>query len=90
MPVGVLVNDGHSAGRVHGAWRPIADLPAELKDGRYVLLWVRARPLVAFWARYEDGDDWSTDDGLRPNPTLFAEVAHPHGDGPIYDIWQDE
>lgn len=35
---------------VHGAWRPIAELPPALQDGRYVLLWVLGRPLVAFWA----------------------------------------
>ena len=75
--------------QVHGAWRTIADLPPALQDGRYVLLWVDSRPLVAFWADYDDGGDWSTDDGLRPAPTMFAELAHPSGDGPIYDVWQD-
>lgn len=81
---------GDGEARVHGPWRPIAELPPSLEDGRYVLLWVRERPLVAFWAQYEDGGDWSTDDGLRPAPTLFAELFHPRGSGPIHDIWQDE
>ena len=74
----------------HGPWWAIAELPPELKDGRDVLLWGRARPLVAFWANYEDGDDWSTDDGLRPEPTMFAEIVHPCGSGPIHNVWQDE
>ena len=74
----------------HGAWRPVAELPTELRDGRYVLLWVHCRPLVAFWADYEEGEDWSTDDGLRPAPTLFAELAGPNGAGPIYDLCPDD
>lgn len=79
-----MSGDVRAAG-AHGAWRPIAELPVELKDGRYVLLWVRARPLVAFWANYENGGDWSTDDGLRPMPSMFAELVHPRGSGPIHD-----
>ena len=83
-----MIDDAKPAG-AHGPWRPIAALPAELMDGRYVLLWVRDRPLVAFWAQYDDGGDWSTDNGLRPTPTVFTELVDPTGVGPIYDAWQD-
>ncbi|WP_277968081.1 hypothetical protein [Sphingomonas echinoides] len=55
-----------------------------------MLLWVRARPLDAFWANYENGGDWSTDDGLCPMLTMVAENVHPGGFGPIQDTWQDE
>ena len=75
---------------LHGGWYPAAGLPPELKDGRYVLLWTHGRPLVAFWAEYEEGGDWSTDDGNRPVPTLYAELEHPINRGPIYDVWQDK
>ncbi|WP_443019134.1 helix-turn-helix domain-containing protein [Sphingomonas sp.] len=54
-------------------WRPIAELPDALKDGREVLVW-DAWPYVASW----EGGDWRIQDWIPVGePTHFAEINAP-------------
>jgi len=64
-------------------WLPVDDVPSELRDGRYVLLWSERGPQIGFWSTYIDGDGWATHEG-RPEPSLVAELHDPEGN-PIYD-----
>lgn len=73
----------------HGiAWRPIANLPDAMRDGRYLLFWDDGAPVVAYRADHsvegEDRSFWSTgfvagDGGLIPlsGPTHWAEIPAP-------------
>jgi hypothetical protein len=66
------------------AWRPIAELPDELKDGRNVLLWDGDEPagyevVVASFSDMGGGEgDWRNDEFVQiTNPTHFAEINAP-------------
>lgn len=60
-------------------WRPIAELPDELKDGRRVLVWTcNGYAHVVEWADW--GEDWRNDEMLPiDGPTHFAEINAPGG-----------
>jgi hypothetical protein len=56
-------------------WRPIAELPDELKDGRKVLLWKERWAFVGEW---DDKNGWTDQEWDRiANPTHFAEITPP-------------
>lgn len=65
-------------------WRPIAELPDELKDGRQVLLWDADEPagyaavVASFSALGGSLGCWRNDEFLPlQNPTHFAEITQP-------------
>lgn len=63
-------------------WRPIADLPDDLKDGRKVLLWEPSGADVGCWSdtRYpSDGAGWVETQEFLPmdGVTHYAEINAP-------------
>lgn len=66
-------------------WRPIAELPDELKDGRDVLLWEDGSAALANWVDYSPGDvggksaNWHDERGSLGHATVthFAEINGP-------------
>lgn len=63
-------------------WRPIAELPDELKDGREVLLWDGDRADVGSWAIerwWDNGPGWNDTGEGAPllDVTHFAEINAP-------------
>jgi hypothetical protein len=64
-------------------WRPIAELPDALKDGREVLVWTH-HPLIVFWSAFygtAGGGTWESDGGTieHNSITRFAEIQPPDG-----------
>lgn len=64
-------------------WRPIAELPEALKDGREVLVWGDESADVATWqqrAHFGQGDPGWQDTGVGgelTDITHFAEISPP-------------
>jgi hypothetical protein len=59
-------------------WRPISELPDELKDGREVLLWEAGDAIVG---QFGANDEWMIGLDVAVVPTHFAEINGPEGQG---------
>ena len=67
-------------------WRPIAELPEELKDGRTSWFWCDCGEcgepgdsIKCRWAENYDCEGWICDWGYCHNPTHFCEINGPEG-----------
>ena len=72
-------------------WLPIEDMPEEMKDGRWLLLWLPgeywatgSNYAVGFWGEDDEGGDWLAADtdsksmtAFGDRPTHFAEINPP-------------
>lgn len=68
-------------------WKPVAEMPEEMKDGRRVLLWSPLDEVEAVSCRWCSNPDWAgwayADEVLAdvepdgPEPTHYAEITPP-------------
>lgn len=84
---------GANADALLNPWRPISEMPQELRDGRAVLLWAPDySDEPALWRWSEATSAWHTDCGsmedgpsddpdLCSGPTHFREIEAPGGEG---------